>query len=53
LIDVPAAAGVIRSVLQQSGLAKRRAWIQFFDNVLGAEWIGLWPDGPPPPMPAT
>jgi len=53
LIDVPAAASVIRSVLQQSGLAKRRAWIQFFDNVLGAEWIGLWPDGPPPPMPAT
>ena len=53
LLDVPAAAGVIRSVLQRGGLASRRAWIQFFDNILGAEWIGLWPDSPAPPMPAA
>ncbi|HTS54980.1 MAG TPA: hypothetical protein VMH26_17040 [Burkholderiales bacterium] len=50
LIDVPAAVEVIRSVLQRGGLATRRAWMQFFDNILGAEWIGLWPDSPAPPM---
>jgi hypothetical protein len=50
LTDVPAAADVIRGVLLRSGLATRRAWIQFFDNILGAEWIGLWPDSPAPPM---
>jgi hypothetical protein len=53
LVDVPTATDVIRNVLQLGGSATRRAWIQFFDNILGAEWIGLWPDGPAPPMPAA
>lgn len=52
LIDVRAAAGVIRDVLRQSALETRRAWIQFFDHTLGAEWIGMRPDSPEPPMPA-
>ena len=51
LIDVRAAAGVIRGVLQQSGLETRRAWIQFFDHTLGAEWIGMQSDSPEPPLP--
>lgn len=51
LIDVTAAARVIREVLAQSPLETRRAWIQFFDHTLGAEWIGMRPDSPEPPMP--
>jgi len=51
LIDVPAAAAAIRGVLGQLKLPTRRAWIQFFDNSLAAEWIGMWPDSPEPPMP--
>jgi hypothetical protein len=50
LVDVGAAATLMRSVLQRGGLATRRAWIQFFDNILSAEWIGMWPDSPEPPM---
>jgi hypothetical protein len=51
LIDVPAAARVIRAVLRHAGVTTRRAWIQFFDNALGTEWIGMSPDSPEPPMP--
>jgi hypothetical protein len=50
---VRAAAELIRSVLRQGEANTRRAWIQFFDNILGAEWIGVWPDSPAPPMPAA
>ncbi len=53
LLDVRAAAEMIRSVLRQGKPNTRRAWIQFFDNILGAEWIGIWPDSPAPPMPAA
>jgi len=49
LTDVPAAADAIRSLLLRAGLKTRRAWLLFFDNSLGAEWIGMWPDSPPPP----
>ena len=49
--DVLAAAEAIRSVLGQLKLPTRRAWIQFFDDSLAAEWIGMWPDSPAPPMP--
>ena len=51
LVEVRSAANLMRSVVQRSGLATRRAWIQFFDSVLSAEWIGMWPDSPDPPMP--
>lgn len=51
LIDVPAAAAAIRGVLGQLKLPTRRAWIQFFDNSLATEWVGMWPDSPAPPMP--
>ena len=49
LIDVLAAADAIRGVLQRGGLKTRRAWLLFFDDALGSEWIGMWPDSPPPP----
>ena len=51
LIDVRLAADAIRHVLRQGGLKTRRAWLLFFDNTLGAEWIGMWPDSPAPPAP--
>jgi hypothetical protein len=49
LIDVLAAADAMRGVLQCGGLKTRRAWLLFFDDALGSEWIGMWPDSPPPP----
>jgi len=49
LIDVLAAADAIRGVLQRGGLKTRRAWLLFFDDALGSEWIGMWPDSPAPP----
>ncbi|MBI3204726.1 MAG: hypothetical protein HYZ29_24540 [Myxococcales bacterium] len=27
----------------------RRSWLQFCDSDLGSEWLGVWPDSPPPP----
>jgi hypothetical protein len=51
LTDVRAAADIIRSVLLRGGLQTRRAWLLFFDDSLGAEWIGMWPDSPAPPAP--
>ena len=53
LIDVSAAADAIRSLLHRGGLKTRRAWLLFFDDSLGAEWIGMWPDSPAPPTPKT
>jgi hypothetical protein len=51
LLDVRSAAEAIRHVLQRGGLKTRRAWLLFFDDALGAEWIGMWPDSPAPPTP--
>jgi hypothetical protein len=53
LIDVRAAADAIRSLLLLAGLKTRRAWLLFFDDILGAEWIGMRPDSPPPPLPRS
>lgn len=53
LIDVRAAADAIRGVLLRGGLKTRRAWLLFFDDALGAEWIGMWPDSPAPPTPKS
>jgi len=52
LLDIENAVRRLRKLLQHAGVS-RRAWLQFFDSSLGAEWIGMWPDSPPPPMPWT
>jgi hypothetical protein len=49
LLDVRSAAEAIRHVLQEADLKTRRAWLLFFDDALGAEWIGMWSDSPAPP----
>lgn len=48
LTDVERAVPVIRERLQQ-GRVPKRSWLQFFDDALAAEWVGMWPDTPPPP----
>ena len=50
VIDVRAAAGVIRDVLQRTPFGTSQAWLQFFDTTLGTEWIGLHPHSIEPPM---
>ena len=41
----------VRERLQQGNIS-RRSWIQFFDSDLSAEWVGIYDDSPPPPMPS-
>jgi hypothetical protein len=48
LTDVERAVPVIRERLQRGRLG-RRCWLQFYDDALAAEWVGLWPDSPEPP----
>jgi hypothetical protein len=50
LIDVARGARVITHVLREGNIPKR-SWILFFDTDLQTEWIGIWDDTPPPPMP--
>lgn len=50
LIELDQAIEVIRSILQ-AGNVPRRSWIQFFDSNWCAEWVGIYDDSPPPPMP--
>ena len=33
----------------REGKLPRRAWVLFFDDTLAAEWVGVWPETPPPP----
>ncbi len=47
--DVLKSAEVLRSVLHKRK-ASRRSWIQFLDATLTDEWIGVYPDSPPPPV---
>ncbi|MBM3997259.1 MAG: hypothetical protein FJ303_24390 [Planctomycetes bacterium] len=35
----------------REGTVPKRSWIQFFDDYLAAEWVGIYDDSPPPPMP--
>ena len=48
LTDVPRALATIKDVLRTGGLT-RRSWILFFDSEWESEWVGIWPDSPPPP----
>jgi hypothetical protein len=51
LVDLTQGIEAIRKRLQEGNLTKR-SWIQFFDSDLAAEWIGVYDDSPPPPMPS-
>jgi hypothetical protein len=51
LTDVATAATAIREILGHLKLPTRRAWLQFFDDSLAAEWIGMFPESPEPPLP--
>ena len=48
LPDVERALPVVRQALQRGGIAKR-SWLQFYDDALAAEWVGIWDDTPAPP----
>lgn len=50
LMDVERALSVMRGVLQR-GKVPKRTWLLFFDSTLGAEWLPIWEDAPPPPRP--
>ncbi len=47
LLDVERGVAAIRDALQRAGVT-RRAWVLFFDAALAQEWLGVWPDSPPP-----
>jgi hypothetical protein len=49
LTDIRKAVAHIRHILLDSGIP-RRTWLQFFDDTLSHEWIGIFPDAPRPPM---
>ncbi|MFY0572373.1 hypothetical protein ACN28E_52230 [Archangium lansingense] len=51
LMNVERAMSVMRDVLQR-GKVPRRTWLLFFDSALGAEWLPIWEDAPPPFLPA-
>jgi hypothetical protein len=49
LTDVDRALPLIREALRR-GRAPKRSWVQFFDDDLADEWIGVWEDSPDPPL---
>jgi hypothetical protein len=49
LLDVDRAIDIVREVLQRGNIAKR-SWLLFHDANLAAEWVGIWPDTPEPPL---
>jgi hypothetical protein len=49
LTDLARGAEIVRRVLLSGGIPKR-TWIQFFDDELAHEWIGIHADAPEPPM---
>jgi hypothetical protein len=50
LTNVEQAQEVIRRVLQERKIPKR-SWLLFYDRDWEQEWIGVWDDSPPPPLP--
>jgi len=32
------------------GGVSTRSWLLFFDDNLASEWVGVFPESPPPPM---
>ncbi len=49
LMNRDTAIQTVQQVLRAGNIA-RSAWIQFFDADLGAEWVGIRTDSPPPPI---
>jgi hypothetical protein len=49
LTDLERGVDCVRRVLQKLKVPKR-SWIQFFDADLAAEWVGVYPETPEPPM---
>jgi hypothetical protein len=52
LTDLNAAVPIIRQVLAARRVPPR-TWLQFFDDELSREWIGIYAGAPEPPMPAA
>ena len=48
LVDLPRALELARKVLRD-GRVPLRSWILFHDAALANEWLGIYPDTPPPP----
>ena len=49
LTDVDRALELLLPVMREGNLP-RRSWVLFFDSDLRWEWVGVWPDSPPPPL---
>jgi hypothetical protein len=50
--DLGVAIPLILKTLQAGKLSKR-SWLLFQDADLQSEWVGIWPDSPPPPKAAA
>jgi hypothetical protein len=50
LTDLKGGVGIIRKVLNEREVPER-SWLLFHDDDFSAEWIGLHPHSPPPPVP--
>jgi hypothetical protein len=50
LTNVEQAPEVIRGVLQERKVPER-SWLLFYDRDWEQEWLGIWDDSPPPPLP--
>lgn len=49
LSDMNRGVEIVRKILRDGNVPKR-SWIMFYDTHMRAEWIGVYPDSPPPPM---
>ena len=49
LTDIRKSAELIRHILLDAGIPQR-TWLQFFDDTLAREWIGVHRNAPQPPM---
>jgi hypothetical protein len=50
LTDVKKGIAAVKDRLR-AGNVPKRSWILFYDDYLAAEWVGVYPDSPPPPLP--
>ena len=50
LVDVEGCIAAIRKRLQ-AAKAPRRSWLLFHDTSMRGEWVGIYEDSPPPPLP--
>lgn len=50
LTDVDGGIAAVRRALQ-AGNVPRRSWLLFYDAEWQREWVGVWDNSPPPPLP--